>query len=198
MSRRLLNFTLLMTFLASLAVNWTARPQASRTNLEFLPEMVRTPRYNAYSENENFPDGKTLQDPVPGTISRGFPPLDFLATPEEATRAGETLKNPIVNGDVRDMARGGAVFSSYCQPCHGPGGLGDGLVVQRGFPAPPSLLAENARKIRDGQIFHIVTFGQKNMPGHASLIGREDRWKVIAYIRSLQAQSLPQPAGVAP
>lgn len=198
MSRAALNVVLLLAILASLGLHWAFRPQPVQPNREFLPEMVRTPRYNAYAANPNFPDGKTLQPPVPGTIPRGLLPLHFAATPEDAVRAGDSLQNMIRPDDARAVARGAAVFSNSCQPCHGPAGRGDGLVVQRGFPAPPSLYADNARKMKDGQMFHILTYGQKNMPPHAAQISREDRWNVVAFVRSLQKQTAPAGAGGQP
>lgn len=195
MSRRTLNVALLIALFASVALNFAMRPKPWQPNREFLPEMFRTPRYNAYSPNPNFSDGKTLQEPVEGTIPRGNSPLHFTAEPEDAIRAGEILKSPIPAGDATAVARGAAVFSNFCQPCHGPTGKGDGLVVGRGYPAPPSLDADNARNMRDGQIFHIVTYGQKNMPSYASQISPQDRWNVIAFIRSIQTRAVASVAG---
>jgi hypothetical protein len=65
--------------------------------------------------------------------------------------------------------------------------------VKRGYPPPPSLLADNARRIKDGQIFHIITYGQNNMPSYAAQVSVEDRWRAIVFVRSLQAQA-PAPA----
>ncbi len=188
---RALNLVLLVAFLGSLVLNWAARRDATRPNLEFLPEMVRTARYNAFSPNSNFPDGKTLQAPVPGTIPRGYLPLDYRATPEDAARAGRELKNPFSSAEAMALERGASVYRNFCQACHGTTGLGDGPVALRGFPAPPSLLVEKAVKMPDGQIFHILTYGQKNMPSYASQISREDRWKVILFVRSLQKPPHP-------
>lgn len=198
MTRQSLNIVLLVAFFASLGLNWMVRPRPAQPNREFIPEMVRTPRYNAFSANPNFSDGKTLQRPEQGTIARGFLPLHYSATPEDAIRAGETLSNPILQSDSASIARGKTVFANFCVPCHGALGRGDGLVVQRGFPAPPSLYADNARHIKDGQIFHILTYGQKNMPSYASQISRQDRWNVIAYVRSLQKQAAPVVTGGQP
>lgn len=192
MSRRTVNLALLAAFVASLAMDWQLRPSPTQPNREFLPEMARTPRYNAFSANPNFPDGKTLQPPPPETIPRGYLPLHFVPTSEDASRAGLALTSPFRSGDAQAIARGAVVYGNFCQPCHGAAGKGDGLVVQRGFPAPPSLLAENAQNMRDGQLFHILTYGQKNMPSYAAQISRQDRWSVIAYVRSLQKQP---PAG---
>ncbi len=187
--RRAGNLVLLVAFLASLGLNWALRPESTQPNREFIPEMVRTPRYNAYSANPNFADGKTLQTPVAGTIPRGYLPLHFSPTPEDAVRAGDVLLSPARLDDAQTVSRGKVVFSNFCAPCHGATGKGDGLVVQRGYPAPPSLYADNARRIKDGQIFHILTYGQKNMPAYTGQLSQEDRWNVIAFVRSLQKQS---------
>lgn len=196
--RRTVNLVLLLAFLASLGLNWALRPQPARPNREFIPEMVRTPRYNAFSANPNFADGKTLQTPVAGTIPRGYVPLHFSPTPEDAVRAGNTLLSPLRLDDSQALSRGKLVFTNLCSPCHGATGKGDGLVVQRGYPAPPSLHADNARNIKDGQIFHILTYGQKNMPAYASQLSQEDRWNVIAFVRSLQKQNVSVSGGGQP
>jgi mono/diheme cytochrome c family protein len=188
MMHRVFNVLLFLAFAATLGCNWLVRSRPSEPNREFIPEMVRTARYNAYSANQNFPDGKTLQRPEPGTIPRGYLPVHFVATPENAARAGGTVENPLPANDAAAVSRGKTVFLNFCVPCHGVAGRGEGLVVQRGYPAPPSLLADNARNIKDGQIFHILSYGQKNMPSYASQLSREDRWKVILYVRSLQSQ----------
>src|SRR5205823_12508017 len=80
--------------------------------------------------------------------------------------------------------------------CHGVGGAGNGPVAQRGYPPPPSLLAEHVLKMKDGQLFHVLTYGQNNMPSYASQLSREDRWNVILYVRSMQAAvtTVPAPA----
>ena len=139
MSRRTLNLVLLVALFASLGLNGMLRPQPSQPNREFIPEMVRTPRFNAYSANPNFTDGKTLQSPVAGTIPRGFLRIHFAATPEDAARAGDTLQSAVRLDDAQVVARGAVVFSNFCMPCHGGTGKGDGLVVQRGEPQLQSL-----------------------------------------------------------
>ena len=66
----------------------------SRPNFEILPDMKYTPAWEAFAANPNFPDGRTMQPPVPGTIARGQLPLHYAATKEDAIRAGEELTNP--------------------------------------------------------------------------------------------------------
>jgi mono/diheme cytochrome c family protein len=184
-----LNMFLLLAFLATVAANWIIRPDTSKPNLEYLPEMVHSAAYDSFSPNPNFPDGKTLQPPVPGTIRRGYQPLHYGATPEDAARAGNELINPWKADQPGVIERGALVFNTFCQPCHGVTARGDGPVALRGYPPPPSLLVDKAINLKDGQIFHILTYGQKNMPSYASQISPTDRWKVILYVRSLQQKA---------
>ncbi len=191
--RMALNICLFLALLALIAANLILRPNPVRLNYEFLPQMAHAPRYNAFVANPNFPDDKTLHTPPAGSIPRGYMPLHYTATPQDALRAGEELKNPIDLSSQQARERGAAVFANYCAVCHGLAGLGNGTVTQRGVPPPPSLLAEHAQKMKEGQMFHALTFGQNNMPSYASQLTREDRWNVIAYLRVLQAQAAPAP-----
>jgi mono/diheme cytochrome c family protein len=194
MSRRLvLNIFLLIVLLGSALANWALRPDLSRPNMEFAPDMAHGPRYNAFAANPNFPDGKTLQREPDTSIPRAFMPLHYAATPEDAARAGNELASPTSQG-AASLKRGEFIFENYCATCHGAGGLGNGPVAQRGFPPPPSLLADKTRRMRDGQLFHVLTYGQNNMPSYASQVSREDRWNVIAYVRSLQTVAPLAPA----
>lgn len=191
MGRVALNVFLLVALMVSVSASWLLTPNPARPNFEFIPEMAHAPRYNAFAPNPNFPNGATLQRPEPGTIPRGLMPLDYAATPQDALRAGEELHSPIAPGSQRAGERGAFVFANFCAVCHGAGGAGNGPVAQRGYPPPPSLLAEHAQKIKDGQLFHILTYGQNNMPSYASQLSRDDRWNVIFYVRTVQAAAAP-------
>ena len=191
--RRALNVFLLVALLLVLFLNWAVRRDPTQRNIEVMNEMVNSVAYESQAENPMRPETSTMLEPVAGTIARGFRPLHYAATPEDAKRAGDELVNPESPDDATAVDRGAFVFSTFCVVCHGAAGLGDGPVTKRGFPPPPSLLGENARNMKDGQIFHILTYGQRNMPSYAGQVTREDRWKAILYVRSLQKQS-PAPA----
>ena len=195
MKYRVLNAILLIVIILSVGFNWSAGRDYSRPHLVFLPDMAYGESYSAFAENPNLPGDMTLQTPPEGTVARGYLPMRYEATPEDAERAGRELLAPFPLDDPAVRERGAFVYAAFCQQCHGAGGLGDGLVARRGFPPPPSLLAEHALDLADGQIFHILTFGQGNMPSHAALLSRDDRWKVISHIRSLQNSVTEEPAG---
>ncbi|MFN8061315.1 MAG: c-type cytochrome [Vicinamibacterales bacterium] len=192
------NLVLGILLAGSAAAHWALGVDPTIPNVEFLPNMVRSLAAEAFAASDVLPGGQTLQTPPAGTIARGMAPLHYAATPEDAARAGAELSNPFHAEDPGALARGAAVFGNFCVVCHGPGGLGNGPITLRGFPPPVSLLADNALKIRDGQMFHILTFGQKNMPSYAAQITREDRWKAILYVRSLQQQAQAKPPAATP
>jgi mono/diheme cytochrome c family protein len=189
MSRGALNFLLLLLFLGSLGLHLVTDRDLTQRNFEFMPEMVRSPAYDTYAPNPNFENGTTLQAFEPGTIPRGTLPLHYDSSNDDAVRAGEKLWNPFSAADTDALARGAFVYKNFCQACHGPGGKGDGPVPQRGIPPPASLLAENAVEMKDGRMFHVLTYGWRNMPAPAAQISRDDRWRVILHVRSLQKQA---------
>jgi mono/diheme cytochrome c family protein len=200
-----LNLFLAIALVLCVACGLLIRPRPSRLNVEVLPEMVRTAVYKAYSANSNFSDGKTLQEPPADTIPRGLHSVDYQATEADAIRAGEELKNPYNLEDLAAFTRGTFVFRTWCLPCHGAMARGDGPVAMRGFPAPPPLNSAKTLTLKDGRMFHILTYGQKNMPSYASQVSEDDRWKAILYVRSLQrsaqavqAASAPPPAPIPP
>ena len=175
----------LFVALGALAAAGCTGGDPTQTNLEYVPEMIDSVPYDSFAPNPVTRDGKTLLTPATGTTPRGFAPLHSGAAPDEAARAGRELTSPI-EATPAVLARGEKEFRTFCTPCHGASALGDGPVVPR-FPAPPSLLAAHARAMPDGQMFHVISRGQGLMPSHASQVRPADRWKIIAYVRSLQA-----------
>jgi mono/diheme cytochrome c family protein len=194
--RGLLNLLLFLGLLAMGTLGWTATERDVRhTNYELLPEtqMAYSVAYESFAPNPNFSDGMTLRVPPIGTIARGQMPWHYQPTPEDALRAGQELQNPFSEKDAARQERGSFVFANFCQVCHGPIGQGDGPITQAGFPPPAPLLAERAVQMRDGQMFHVLTFGQQNMPPFAAQLSRQDRWSVILYVRKLQGTYAPRP-----
>lgn len=185
-SLRRVNIALLVLFVLGVLLNWTLSSDHRRPNVEFMPEMTRPVPSETFSEDSNLPKKMVLQPPPEGTIARGQLPLHYQSTPKDAERAGEELTSPFQYGDKKWQPRGAMVYANFCAMCHGQEGLGNGLVSQRGVPPPPSLLADKAKKMKDGQMFHVVTYGQTNMAAYASQIGPADRWAVVLHVRQLQ------------
>ncbi len=188
--RAMVNILLLIMLTVVVVSIWFLKRDYTQRNQEFLPGMVESVPFDAQAENRHFADGKTLQSPSEGTIARENLPIHYKATQEDAKRAGEEIFNPIADTLENEIERGATVFATICSPCHGAGGLGDGNVVKKGFPPPPSLFAEKAMKMKDGQLYHIITYGQNNMPSLTGQVQKMDRWRVVSYVRSMQRKGL--------
>ena len=88
---------------------------------------------------------------------------------------------------TRDVLNTGHLsYNAFCSPCHGLSGAGDGMIVQRGFPAPPSLHTQRLRDAPPGYFYGVITNGFGRMYSYASRVKPDDRWAIIAYIRALQ------------
>jgi len=200
MKENKLNIVLFLLLVIVAVSTWSLQRDPTRPNAVFLPEMYYSIPFDPQSPNPNFADGATAQVPVSGTIPRGFLPFPYGPGDADAIRAGKELHNPFSKDSLRDAERGAAVFLTYCSPCHGTAGTGDGTITKYGFPPPPSFSAPNVLGLKDGQIFHTITYGKKNMPSLASQVSRDDRWKTILHVRSLQSTAMKsqQPQSKAP
>ncbi|RMH38628.1 MAG: cytochrome c [Deltaproteobacteria bacterium] len=150
------------------------------------PDMAFSIPYDPYDPNPNTPTGQTLLAPPEGTMPVDGEWFPYGAGRDEQARAGRELTNPIP-ADRAEIQRGKHVFDTFCAVCHGAGGAGDGTVIGTGrFPNPPSLVADHARGLPDGALYHIITKGQGIMPSYAVQVRPADRWRAIRYIRTLQ------------
>ncbi len=84
------------------------------------------------------------------------------------------------------LERGRERFNIYCAVCHGATGEGNGMIVQRGFPPPPSYHIDRLRNAPVGHFYHVITDGYGVMYSYAARVAPADRWAIVAYIRALQ------------
>jgi len=130
------------------------------------------PKYSEYSRAPLFRGG-VLRQPPAGTVSR-----DDLARDKEAST------KPALSAEL--FARGQQRFDIFCSPCHGAGGDGNGIIVQRGMPRPTSYHDDRLRAANDQYFFDVITNGHGAMYSYASRVPPRDRWSIVAYIRALQ------------
>jgi mono/diheme cytochrome c family protein len=124
--------------------------------------------------------------------SSGRRGLDAVAS----ASAAEAATSPQVTAAL--LRRGQERYTIYCMPCHSPAGDGDGPVVRRGFPHPPSYHEQRLRDAPDRHFFDVITQGHGVMYSYADRVSPQDRWAIVAYIRALQLSQHAQLAALPP
>jgi len=148
------------------------------------PDMFNQPRNNPLSASDFFEDGAGSRPLVPGTIPRGHLDEDrAFYTGMIGTNLVAEFPMPVTR---EVLERGHERFDIYCSVCHGLTGEGDGMIVQRGFPRPPSYHIDRLRQAPVGHFFDVMTRGYGVMYSYASRVEPSDRWAIAAYIRALQ------------
>jgi len=119
-----------------------------------------------------------------------LPPKDSVPTkgreriplPSEAA----SLKNPVPPTEEA-LRKGKELYGIFCVPCHGASGRGDGPVGKKYVPVPADLHAGSPiSRLPDGTLFVFVSNGAGGMPAFRSDLSPEERWRVIAWLRTLK------------
>jgi mono/diheme cytochrome c family protein len=149
-----------------------------------LQAMGKAPYYKPLEPSTFFPNGQSARPLEPDTVARGQAQDDTLLFTGKVNNQDATIFPFPVTQAV--LERGQSRFNIFCSPCHGRTGSGNGMIVQRGFTAPPSYHTDRLRQAPVGHFFDVITNGLGAMPSYADQIPARDRWAIIAYIRALQ------------
>jgi mono/diheme cytochrome c family protein len=105
----------------------------------------------------------------------------YRATP------GADLKSPLNAADPSVIDRGKAVYLTYCAQCHGYNYDGKGTVGQSFHPLPTDLRSPEVQSKPEGELFKTVSYGEpgKRQPALQTTVTIDDRWHVIAFMKSL-------------
>jgi mono/diheme cytochrome c family protein len=125
-------------------------------------DMVSQPKQTAYS-------------PEPGPASVPADTVEYDSRLPEAPPVTLTL-----------LDRGQERYRIYCAPCHSELGDGRGVIVERGFPPPPSFELDRLRAAPPQYVYDVITQGHGVMYAFADRIVPKDRWAIVAYVRALQ------------
>jgi mono/diheme cytochrome c family protein len=177
-----------------------------------MQDMYDQPKYKPLAASTLWSDGRASRPDVAGTIAysggalagtssgtlgRLPPPASdaptFPVDDHGRARANLTPNAPqplaVTNPlpiDRRTLERGRERFDIYCSPCHSIVGDGDGMIVRRGFPQPPSYHTDRLRNAPDAHFYSVITNGYGMMYSYADRVAPSDRWAIVAYIRALQ------------
>ena len=98
--------------------------------------------------------------------------------------AERTLSNPLAKAGATQTGR--ALYQSYCFPCHGTGGVGNGP-VSRFFVPPGDLTSAAVQQHSDGWIYATITNGTVRMPRQGTELSPQERWEIVNVVRSFGA-----------
>ena len=135
--------------------------------------MTRQAHYGTNDPAPAFANGSAAQPLPAGVVSQG-----------DAEYEKESANPPPV--DMALLERGKQRFEIFCAPCHGFEGDGNGAIVRRGFPHPPSYYERKLMQAQAQLFFDTITNGFGVMYSYGSRVPPHDRWAIAAYIRALQ------------
>jgi mono/diheme cytochrome c family protein len=158
-------------------------------------DMYVQPYKRPLEPSQVFPDQAASRPLVDHTVSREDSPSQ--GPNQTGFQNGLLIADLPMPITANLLTRGQERYGIFCAMCHGDDGYGGGIVVQRGFPHPPSFHTDRLRAAPAGHFFDVMTRGYGVMYPYASRVSPEDRWAITAYIRALQlsqhapAEALP-------
>lgn len=144
--------------------------------------------------DNNFPYGRMRETPAVRPYERPILPMEAGLVPflggESLFRAAnpEVLKSPVNAADPTVVDEGKRLYFLFCQQCHGKVYDGNGTVGQSFAPLPTDLMSPRVQSQTEGQLFHHISYGiggGGRQPALATTIQVLDRWKIVAFVRSL-------------
>jgi mono/diheme cytochrome c family protein len=178
-----------------------------------MKDMYDQDKYQPLDASQLWKDGRSARPLVPGTVpysagvvaetssgARGEVRAEAIGDPggargevRDGSNAGRTMPSTDSDQDtVATLRRGQQRFGIFCAPCHGTAGDGDGYIVLRGFPRPPSYYIDRLRAAPDGYLYEVISNGHGVMYGYGDRIDEPDRHAIVGYIRALQRAQPPQ------
>lgn len=188
-----------------------------KPRVHLFQDMDNQAKLKAQAASPIFADGRAMRQPVVGSVARGdlhddaklhdgytvkqdkgeFAPAFITGFPDE------------IEVDALFLAHGQEKFDTFCYPCHGKAGHGNGPINQRAMAlqqGDPTLsygtawvtaanliatlddgsLQFGADAYPNGKLYNTITHGKGNMAGYGHAIPVNDRWAIVAYVRALQ------------
>lgn len=163
----------------------------------YMPDMGYSVAYETYAPTAERLANSSVEGanpsfngrPVAGTVARGDMAHYQLTNDSAGYAMSAGVKSPIDYSTV-NLKEAERLYLVNCGICHGTKLDGNGPLYNDGNgpygAAPKNLVDDAAKKLADGTMFHVMTYGKGQMGSYASQLTTKQRWTIVAYIRSKQ------------
>ena len=175
-----------------------------KPNRVYMPDMAYSVAVETYSDHSRLGDSGIFYNakPVAGTVKRGEEGYHYemLTDTTGSYATSSNLKSPLPAMDKVLAVEAERLYLVNCGICHGTKLDGNGPLYKDGagpFPSKPANFIGDTKiaALSDGNMFHTITYGKNAMGSYASQLTPKQRWMIISYIKSKQAEKT---AGAAP
>ena len=182
----------LRVLVAGFALTFVSTGCWEQWSVTWWPQMKWQKAVQAF-ESTGQPSAPAGFMPPEGTVPLGYP----MTTSEMTVAEAEAIPNP-TPVTLAGLENGKKRFETFCSPCHGVGGLGDGPVAGPPFgkgpfvgvlPIAGPVGSQILKNFSDGHIYMVISQGIRRMPSYKR-IPMSDRWDIVNYVRYLNGQGL--------
>ena len=164
----------------------------------YMPDMAYSRAYESYASRDsaiftmdpNSAGHKIFFNNLPpaGTLKRGeLYPFNVPNDSNGLLNLSTQVKNPLGPLTGKELEEAGRLFNINCAVCHGAKAEANGPLAPK-IGGVKSIIAASPG-YSDGRIFFVMEYGQGNMGSYASQLSREQRWRIVQYIRTLEPKT---------
>lgn len=166
-----------------------------------IPVVLLLGGYHAFTFYDNrFPLGRMWETPAIRPHEEKIPGMPSGTVPFDGGEAayrisdGAEISSPFTVRDRVSIKAGERLYFTYCAQCHGKYHDGNGTVGQSFAPLPGDLRSVKVHSMHEGELFKEISYGVPGgrQPALATTLAVNDRWKIIAYVKSLGVRSISE------
>ena len=195
---RMKKLAIIATLILSMAAVFIGCKDKRSPGSIYMPDMTYSRAYESYATRDsaffttdaNDAGHKIFYNNLPpaGTIKRGeLFPFNVPNDSNGLITLSAQVKNPMEALTGKDLEEAGRLFNINCAVCHGAKGEANGPLAEKVGGVKNIITA--SPNYSDGRIFFVMEYGQGNMGSYASQLSREQRWRIVQYIRTLEAKT---------
>ncbi|MEP7236767.1 MAG: cytochrome c [Ferruginibacter sp.] len=189
---------IIATLILSMAVVFIGCKDKREPGRVYMPDMAYSRAYESYATRDSSIFTRDINDAghkifynnlaPAGTIKRGeLFPFNVPNDSNGLLNLSNQVKNPMEPLTGKDLEEAGRLFNINCAVCHGAKAENNGPLAPK-IGGVKSIVA-GSPGYSDGRIFFVMEYGQANMGSYAAQLSRQQRWRIVQYIRTLEPKA---------